>query len=360
MLLLTWVLMNGLKKNLNRGLQLVILCLCLLPGSLPAQELLPAKELNILFYNTENFFDIQDDPLTLDDEFLPKGSRSWTKKRFDKKRNDIAKVIMASCGFSAPAIVGLAEVENRDVLEALTGEGPLAHYNYRIIHKDSPDERGIDVALLYRPDVVRPFRYTYFPLKDEQGQPLSTREILYAGFVVAPGDTFHVFFNHWPSRYSGQAETEPQRMIAARTLRQQVDAFLKTGKAPCIVVMGDFNDQPQNKSLTGGLGVKNLDNPEKQGELINLSSDWLPEGTLKFRQSWQLFDQVIISDFLLGDSHLHTMPDQADIVSNAFLLEPDPNFKGKRPFRTFLGYRYHGGISDHLPIRLRLIRTVEK
>ncbi|MGV8096071.1 MAG: endonuclease [Mangrovibacterium sp.] len=344
--------MNGLKKNLNKGLQLVFICL--VPLVLSAQELPPVKELNILFYNTENFFDTADDPLILDEEFLPGGSRYWSKRRFEKKRNDIAKVILASCEYNTPAIIGLAEVENRYVLEALTSDGPLAPNHYRIIHKDSPDERGIDVALLYRRDIVRPLRYAYFPLKDEHDQLILTREILYASFVVPSGDTLHVFFNHWPSRYSGQLETEPQRMIAAMTLRQHIDSLLQTGRSPCIVIMGDFNDQPQNKSLTEGLGVKDKNDPGKKGEIINLSAAWTQKGTLKFRQSWQIFDQVMVSDFLLDRDHLHSRPDWATIVSNAFLLESDPNFKGKRPYRTYQGYRYYGGISDHLPVRLKL------
>lgn len=352
MALRIWVLMRGSKKN--RIEELPVILFCLFPLILSAQELLPVKELNILFYNTENFFDVIDDPLTLDDEFLPDGSRFWSMKRFEKKRNDIAKVIIASCGYHAPVIAGLAEVENRFVLEALTEEGPLASFHYSIIHKESPDERGIDVALLYRRDIVKPFFYAYLPLKDEHGQTMLTREILYAGFTTALGDTLHVFFNHWPSRYRGQAETEPQRMIAALTLRQYSDRIFKTEKSPSIVIMGDFNDQPQNKSLTEGLGARTGNEAGKPGEIINLSASWRHGGTLKFRQSWQIFDQIMVSDFLLDRGRLQTKAEWATIVSNDFLLEPDPKFKGKRPFRTYQGYRYHNGISDHLPVRLKL------
>jgi len=352
MVLLIWVLMRGLKRNRIKELQFVLVGL--FPFVLSAQELLPLKELNILFYNTENFFDVIDDTLARDEEFLPEGSRFWNLKRFEKKRNNIAKVIIASCGYHAPAIVGLAEIENRYVLEALTEKGPLASFCYRIIHKESPDERGIDVALLYRPDIVRPFRYTYVPLKDEHGQIMLTREILYAGFITGSGDSLHVFFNHWPSRYGGQAETEPQRMIAALTLRQHLDRLLKTDKSPFIVVMGDFNDQPQNKSLTEGLKAIDENKSRKPDEIINLSIHWRPAGTLKFRQCWQIFDQILVSGFLLNRDRLYTKAGWATIVSNDFLLEPDPNFKGERPFRTYQGYRYHHGISDHLPVRLKL------
>ncbi|MEL7585587.1 MAG: endonuclease [Prolixibacteraceae bacterium] len=344
--------MNALKRNWNKGF--VLACFCLFPGCVSGGSPAYRKELNILFYNTENFFDIQDGPLAGDDEFLPKGNRYWTGKRFEKKKNDIARVILASCGFNAPAIVGLAEVENRYVLESLTGKSPLALLQYRIIHKDSPDERGIDLALLYLPDLVRPITYSYFPLKNEHGETVPTREILYACFAVGQKDTVHVFFNHWPSRFGGQAESEPERILAARTLKQHVHALLKTKKEPNIVIMGDFNDQPQNKSLAVELGAKNEDRIEVAGELINLSAAWRGEGTIRYRQSWQVFDQIIVSDFLLADDRFYTRPAYAEIVSDTFLLEPDPRFKGRRPFRTYLGYRYQGGVSDHLPVRLKI------
>jgi endonuclease/exonuclease/phosphatase family metal-dependent hydrolase len=342
--------MSGLEK---KGNWLLILGF-LFPSALASPELLPQQEVNILFYNTENFFDFFDDPNTLDEEFLPQGSRFWDKWRFERKRNALAKVIIAAGQYNVPAIAGLAEVENRFVLESLTGEGPLSPYHYGIIHKDSPDERGIDVALIYRPDIVRPFRYDYFPLRDEKGEIMKTREILYAGFTFASGDTLHVFFNHWPPRYQGQAETDPERMTAAMTLRQRVDKLNEDYHAPLIVIMGDFNDQPRNRSLTSGLNARFEDRMDVPGELINLSAGWRP-GTLKYRESWQVFDQIIVSDFLLKGKRLQTKADWATIIDNDFLLEPDPVFKGKRLNRTYLGYRYQGGVSDHLPVKLKLL-----
>ena len=300
-------------------------------------------ELNILFYNVENLFDTKDDSLTLDDEFLPTGARGWSQKRFEKKKDNLAKVILASCDFSHPDIVGMAEVENRYVLEQLVENSPLKQLSYKIIHKDSPDERGIDVALIYRPTMT-PFYYQYIPLRLND-TIMSTREILYAAFTTNSGDTLHFFFNHWPSRFQGQALTEPYRIIAAQTLRKKINELKAAHGSPHIVVMGDLNDQPVNKS------VKNILN--SVGDLRNLSSEWKGQGTLKFRQTWQVFDQIIVSESLLESFNI-----EGTIVSHDFLLEPDPQFKGKRLNRTYIGYRYHGGFSDHLPVRLKLKRKI--
>ena len=295
-------------------------------------------ELNIIFYNVENLFDVYDDSLSLDDEFLPHGARGWSQKRFEIKRDNIAKVILSSCGFRQPEIIGMAEVENRYVLEQLVEKSPLKPLSYKIIHKDSPDERGIDVALIYRSDVVTPIYYQYIPLIDNDMLML-TREILYAAFTISAGDTMHIFFNHWPSRYQGQAATEPHRILAAQTLRKKIDELILKHHNPYIVIMGDLNDQPENKSIKSLLS----------SDLLNLSSGWKNMGTLKYRQTWQIFDHIIVSKSLHKSYNV-----EGTIVSSNFLLEPDPQFKGKRLNRTYIGYRYHGGFSDHLPVRLKI------
>ncbi|MDR1859845.1 MAG: endonuclease [Bacteroidales bacterium] len=333
--------MNALT-NLRNSLY-IALCIAALYCTAGAQNSSP---LNIMFYNVENYFDTRDDSLTNDAEFLPSGPRRWTYGRFEKKRNDIAKVILAACDDNAPAIVGLAEIENLFVLEELTLNSPLRPLNYKIIHKESPDERGIDVALLYRPELVTPLRYNFLSLK-QKGYSGKTREILYARFRTVDGDTLHVYFNHWPSRYRGQTQTDPLRKIAANVLRNHVLQMQNNFRNPKIVIMGDFNDEPQNHSIRDVL---------LQGSgLVNLSANWAPAGTLKYRQRWQIFDQIIISQTLLdADAALHTTPKQASIVNKDFLLEADPKYKGQRLYRTYIGYKYYGGISDHLPVRLEL------
>ena len=316
------------------------------------------KEFNIVFYNVENLFDTYDDTITLDDEFLPWGDRHWTEKKLKKKINNIGKVLLGSCDFEVPDIIGLCEVENRFVLEKLTKKSPLQSFNYKIIHKDSPDRRGIDVALIYRNEKCRPINFEFIPLKDKKGNVLLSREILYAQFFVLPQDTLHLFFNHWSSRYGGQSETEHKRINAAETLKRKVDQILEKKARPRIVLMGDFNDNPDNKSLSGALDAKRFDNDSVMGELVNLSSNWQGHGTLKHRQSWMVFDQVIVSDYLLNSkNNWKTSAVNATTVSLPFLFEDDTKYQGKKLYRTYYGMRYHGGFSDHLPIRLKLFRA---
>ena len=336
---------------------LIFLCSFLLITNSFAQVSTSHNEFNVIFYNVENLFDTLNDPKTADDEFLYHGSRRWTKRRFQKKILNISKVILSSCNFQMPDIIGLCEVENRFVLEELTRKTPLQKFNFQIIHKDSPDPRGIDVALLYRTDQCRPLYYEYIPLKDDAGETIRSREILYACFELLPKDTLHLFFNHWPSRYGGQSETEHKRIKAARQLRDKIDELQQKHKSPKILLMGDFNDTPNNKSISEILKTTTRSNRSNAYELINLSAKWKTnKGTLKYRQSWLVFDQILVTDNLLTSKRKwHTKPDDAQIIMLDYLLEDDPKFLGKRLFRTYYGMKYHGGFSDHLPIRLKLL-----
>lgn len=336
----------------------VIGLFCFLLWQCPAcgQSLSPLPSFSILFYNVENLFDTRNDSLTLDDEFLPEGLKHWTPAKLADKQNKLSKVILAANGFSIPDVVAMCEVENRFVMEKLLKETPLQRFNYRIIHKDSPDERGIDVALLYRSETVVPIRFDYLPLFDNQGKVKATREILHATLILGT-DTLHVFVNHWPSRYQGQAETESERMNAATRLKQAVTEVQQGQKNAKIVLIGDFNDTPENESLIRGLGTIAAGLPETDSELINLSTAWAPKGTLKHQQSWQSFDQVIVSESLLNKVGLHCQSNAARIVELPFLLEDDPTWGGKRLFRTYRGYDYCGGFSDHLPVLLQLSQS---
>ncbi len=312
------------------------------------------KEFNVLFYNVENLFDTFDDETTADDEFTPIGSRHWTKRRFQKKIANISKAILSSCDFHMPDIVGLCEVENRFVLEQLINKTPLAKFDYQIIHKDSPDPRGIDVAILYRKEQCIPISFNYIPLRDDKGKIIRSREILYACFEVFGKDTLHVYFNHWPSRYGGQTETEHKRIRAAKQVRQEIEKLQQKFRSPKIVLMGDFNDGPNNKSMKDVLMAVEVSALSKN-EIVNLSSEWKKRGTLKHKQSWVVFDQVLVTGSLLSQKKgIYTKTDHAEIVGLGFLLEDDPKFLGKRLFRTYHGMKYHGGFSDHLPIRLKL------
>lgn len=311
------------------------------------------QSLSILFYNVENLFDTENDPSVDDEEFCSGGLRNWNYFRLKDKLNKVSKVILASAGFDTPAIIGLCEVENRDVLELLVSETPLKSLGYRLIHKDSPDERGIDVALLYRPDKVEPLFYQYHPVANKNGTVLTTREILQCDFKIIR-DTLTVFINHWPSRYGGQAETEADRMLAAANLKAAVDECCRMREKAKLVIMGDFNDQPTDVSIKKVLQVVAVDDPAQEAELINLSEVWSPKGTLKHQQSWQIFDQIIVSDYLLCNTSCFCSANDARPVELPFLFESDEHWGGKRLFRTYRGYTYAGGFSDHLPVLLKL------
>lgn len=294
---------------------------------------------SFLFYNVENLMDTEDNPSTSDDEFTPQGNRFWSEYKLQQKIDHLAKVIIASNGFTPPDVVGLCEVENYKVVERLINSTPLHKLGYKYIHKESPDNRGIDVALLYRSDRIFPLKYKYHPLIENSGDTLNTREILACQFV-AKSDSFTIFINHWPSRYGGELNTAPMRQLAAHTLWDAVTAS-RDSSINQIIILGDFNDEPENKSMQWLC--------RKEHNLYNLSADWKKnEGTLKFQGVWSIFDQIIIS------TNLQEKQAKGEIVSLPFLFKDDEKWGGKKLFRTFYGFKYEGGFSDHLPILLHL------
>jgi hypothetical protein len=320
----------------------------------------PPEEITVCFYNVENLFDLRDDPDVADGEFTPAGVRRWTGRRLDKKLLDISKTLLSASGWEPPRLIGVCEVENRYVLERLIRDTPLCAFPYGIIHKESPDRRGMDVAFLYHKDYFHPLRYQSYPVRTARDSILTTREILYVSGIVRGTDTLHLFINHWPSRYSGLLESQPDRNLAARTLKKQVERLQLCHKDPCIVIMGDFNDQPTDESISEHLRVAELPDSGKTirpAMLYNLSLPWMEHdrGTIKYRSQWSVFDQIIVSGSLLDPKNkLFTRPEWARIVTPPFLLEADKTYGGIKTRRTYFGYRYSGGTSDHLPVILRL------
>ncbi|WP_082063407.1 endonuclease/exonuclease/phosphatase family protein [Draconibacterium sediminis] len=313
-------------------------------------------EFSILFYNVENLFDVRNDSLTADDEFTPSGERHWTRKRFENKINNISKVILNAGGWQMPDLIALAEIENRYVLEKLTEDTPLNTTPYKIIHKESPDPRGIDVALIYNSETFYPLDYAYYPLEDKNGGVRRSREILYVLGKVNCGDSIHVFVNHWPSRYSGLLETRPARQQAARLLLSKYKEIIQKNEKAKVVIVGDFNDQPGDESIAQDLGAADSLNSKSAG-LYNLSLPWMKqeEGTLKYQGQWFVFDQIIVSpELLTATNGLKTKPENATICKLPFLFEPDETRGGRKLHRTYTGFRYNGGFSDHLPILLKL------
>ena len=304
----------------------------------------------IVFYNVENFFDTTNDSKN-DDAFTPRGQNHWTTKRFNTKAIMVYKAIIAACKGQFPDVIGLAEVENMKVLEQLITRTPFVKYPYGIIHKESPDPRGIDVALLYRKDRIKPIDYEYIKVLSQGKYSFVSRDILHFKGEIN-GTALHIFINHWPSRSGGYNETKEKRNITARILRQRIDSLLKDELNARILIMGDFNATPQEYCLTDVLKTYPYPGLKELSSLVNLSTTWLKnnEGTICNGGQWEIFDQIICSVNLLESAVLQIIPGKTEICSQSFLLEPDLKYLGKKPFRTYLGPVYHGGVSDHLPI----------
>lgn len=316
--------------------------------------------IRIMSYNTENLFDIYDDSTTRDDEFTPEGDRRWTNQRFYKKLNNTAKVIIGVGEWEPPAIVGLCEIENRFVLNKLIFQTPLKSFDYKIIHQDSPDRRGIDIAMIYRESMFEPLISAYINIRFPFDTNSRTRDILYVKGLIFNRDTMHLFVNHWPSRYGGYMATKPKREFVARLLRSKVDSLVNLTSNPNILIMGDFNDEPTDESLVRYLDAKMDTLNIARTDLVNLMGfidrDW-KTGTSKYQESWNTIDQMIVSGNLLKKGNpVYINPNSIKIYNSEFLLEDDLKHSGKKPFRTYNGFNYSGGFSDHLPIYVNIVK----
>jgi predicted extracellular nuclease len=311
-----------------------------------------------MFYNVENLFDTFNDSLINDEEFLPQGNRFWNKYKYYSKLNNIYKVIIAVGEWNPPAIIGLCEIENKKVISDLVNNTPLVKFEYKIIHQESPDRRGIDVALLYRDELFSPIYHEAIPI-NFPGKPESkTRDILYVKGIVKNTDTLDIFINHWPSRWGGQLESEERRVFVASVLKAKVDSIFKSNPKSNIVITGDFNDYPENKSINNILNASQDFDQITENILLNLSSI-IPNskniGTNKYQGEWGVLDQFIVSGNLLNKGNkMYTSINDIHIFNPDFLLEPDEAYFGYKPKRTYVGYKYNGGFSDHLPIYLIL------
>lgn len=333
----------------------IILLSLLSYTSVQAQE---SDQLRLMFYNVENLFDIYDDSLKRDESFTPEGDNHWNWWRFNDKLQKISKNIIAIGEWNNVDIIGLAEIENRYVLEELLSKTPLINAGYEIVHQESPDNRGIDVALLYLKDKLKLLEWEAIEVKFDGEDPRPTRDILYAKFQAFKKDTLHVFINHWPSRYGGQVATEPKRIRAAETVLAKVEQIQHKDPKANIVITGDFNDDPEDVSIKETLEAhKNADDADSLG-LINLTANlgW-NLGTHKYQGQWGVLDHMIISKSLWGRyENLQVKDQKVTIFSADWLFEEDKTYQGKRPYRTYLGPRYHGGFSDHLPVFIDIVR----
>ncbi|VBB47174.1 Endonuclease/exonuclease/phosphatase [uncultured Paludibacter sp.] len=314
------------------------------------------KNFKVMSYNVENYFDYVDDSLKADEEYLPTGIRAWNIEKYRTKQNHISKVIAAVGGWEPPALVALCEIESEKCMVDLTKYSPLKNLKYKYVHYESPDARGVDVALLYQPEMFKPFHSEpiriNFPNSDSK-----TRDILYVAGKIPTGDTLNVFVCHFPSRLGGELESEEKRMFVALTLRAKVDSVFTSSPLANILIMGDFNDYPSNVSIEKTLKASKLTDNISSSALYNLAFALQEKGigSHKHEAEWGMLDQIIVSGNLLNPANkISTTQSDMHVFSADFLLEDDEKFLGKKAFRTYNGMKYQGGFADHLPVYVDL------
>ncbi|WP_052594997.1 endonuclease [Aureispira sp. CCB-QB1] len=319
--------------------------------------------IRVVFYNAENLFFPEDDSTKRDDDFTKGGLKRWTYNRYQQKLNNIYKVMMAVGGWEPPAVVGFCELEHKKVLEDLINKTPLKKFGYEIVHEESPDRRGIDVGFIYRPSKFKYLDHEAIRVDFPFDKNLKTRDVLHVRGQVLGRDTLSVFVNHWPSRWGGQAKSEPKRVYVASLVRQKIDALYETNSNVKVVVMGDMNDHANNKSLIEVLKAKGDKEAVQKGDLFNymegLGKNW-QLGSHKYQGHWGTLDHIIVSEPLLNEKRrgfLRASDGGAHIFAARFLLEEDIKYLGLQPFRTYAGPRFIGGFSDHLPIYIDLMYT---
>lgn len=309
------------------------------------------KDYTIVFYNVENLFDTENDPFASDDEYTPLGYNKWTEERYLTKIKNISKVLKG-IDPELPLLVGLCEVENKEVLIDLVNSNILASANYDIVHYNSPDTRGIDVALIYKKEYFEVLESESLAVLFDNHPDVLTRDILYVKGIVNQ-EEIHIFVNHWSSRRKGKRETEYKRLTAARVLKDKILAIQETESAAKILIMGDFNDYPDNKSIRTVLEASL--NPAAD-EFYNLSMklNQSNQGTHFHDNEWGMLDQMMVSSSWLTSKTGNVLKKKTvDIYNDASVLFQHPKL-GTLPYKSYSGPNYHGGYSDHLAISLQL------
>lgn len=293
----------------------------------------------VLFWNLENYFDPFDDSLTKDDEFTPWGLKHWTWEKFIRKRNMIAKTVIAIKDYAGeyPIIAAFAECENKFVINQLVYKTALSRLDYGIIHRDSPDIRGIDVAMIYRKDFFTPTGIHTIRI-DSLQRP--TRDILaVSGFIKdSPEDTVDFYIVHLPSKLGGKKITDPIRKRIVDIIIKNAMHSIDMGRE--VILTGDFNDGPSSDAL------RRI--PDSLLVNLALSGNFKNIGTIKYNGKWEIIDQFLLS------RNIAALSSGMQILPFPFLLEDDNKFLGRKPFRSYYGPRYNRGISDHLPIMIYL------
>jgi len=318
------------------------------------------KCITVAFYNLENLFDTLDTEGVRDTEFTPKGRKSWNTYKYNKKLQNMATVIsQLGVSGSGPEILGVAEIENRSVLEDLVKMPKIAAQNYKIVHYNSPDRRGIDVALLYNPKFYQVTNSRAIPLKIENDTNFRSRDLLHVSGMLE-GEPMDFMVAHWPSRRGGEKRSRPLRIAAAEVARGVVDSLLNMNKNAKAIVMGDFNDDPLSPSVRKylkGVGSKRAMNSET---LFNPMIPYYKKGigTLAWRDAWNLFDQIIMTPAFIEEDKSSYRYYGTKIFNKPFIKQFEGSFKGY-PFRTYVGSTFMGGYSDHFPVYVFLVKEAK-
>ena len=320
----------------------------------------------IAFYNVENLFDTIND-VNKNDEASPMMEINYDRGNIYKKKIVNMSKVIADIGKdftnTSPAIVGLSEVENKQVIVDLLKDNSLAEINYEIIHYESPDKRGIDVAMIYNEDVfkiINTLSYELLIYDDEDGDRIYTRDQLVVSGNL-DGDEIYMIVNHWPSRSGGEARSKSKREAAAKLNKKIIDSIHKLDKHAKIITMGDFNDNPMNHSIKGIIGAKKDKDQVKTKEMYNPMEKILTEegiGSNSYRDVWFLFDQLIISKGLLGKDYSDYKFYKAGVFNKSYLTQKDGRYKGQ-PFRSFSWGKFTNGYSDHYPSFVYLIKEIK-
>lgn len=322
------------------------------------------KVRTIAFYNVENLFDTVNDSLIFDDGRTPDGTYQWTNERYKRKIQNIGKVLseigLETTG-TAPDIIGLCEVENMQVVRDLINHPSLIEKDYGIIHNDSPDERGIDVALLFKKAAFLPtsFKSVRLLLFDEEGYRDYTRDQLVVSGMM-DSEEIHFIVNHWPSRSGGELRSRPNRVKAARLNVRLMDSIRRSNANAKIISMGDLNDDPRNASLKKVLKAKGNKHQLDSLSLFNPMEEMYKKGfgTLAYRDKWNLFDQFLLTPNLVNEEKEHFSFWKVGIFAPDYLKTREGKYKGY-PFRTYVGATYQGGYADHFPVYMYLIKEAQ-
>lgn len=336
---------------MNKNILIPLFLLCAIAGFSQTKN-----PITVAFYNCENFFDTKDDPNKKDDEFLPESAMKWDDTRFMNKLTKVAQVLDSTVsGPALPALVGLVEIENKEVLEELISKSQFKEKPYGVLCTDSPDERSIDCGLLYDKSVFTLIDFKELNATNPSLGDYKTRNILFATLKATNGDVMYVFVNHWPSRREGEKESEPRRIFAAEQVRKKINELQKKDPKAKVIVMGDFNDHPDNNSILNTL--KASDKPKEKGDLYNAyqTLDAAKQGTHYFDKEWRVLDQIIVSQGFIGAKKGYKFdPKNAHILKKDFVLFKNAKTGEEKPSRTYSGEKYYNGYSDHLSVYITL------